>query len=169
MSVAHAMNTSLKARKMRLRDLDLPQSESMLSMIKTGRRNVAPDIAPLLASKLDHPAMYAALASVATGGVAVEWLDGKYVDHHRAAVKEMCLDELQTVTSEIEKESAAKLPAAENESEHKRRRQHLLDVMDGLCWIWTYVGTQCEEYGFSMQSIAQEHHQLLKSRQWVSE
>lgn len=135
----------------------------MIGRIENGNRQMAPDIAPTVASKLDHPAVYMEMARELTGGYGPAWLDGPNVDLHRAVVRERCLEETEEALMHIRKACTCKPPAIATEGEQKIRRSHLIQVLDAIEAMSMYVGVQCLEYEFSVSQLYREHHRKLES------
>jgi len=166
-SIAQALRESRKARGLKQGELGLPYSESMVSMVERGERPLAADIAPMLAAKLDHPAIIAELARELTG-FGPAWLDGDAVDLHRASVREKCLEELREAMEAINDIGAYIPPGTENDRRHKERYAHLLQVFDAIQACFVYCGVQSLDYGFSMLQLSKDHHLKLKARHYVA-
>jgi transcriptional regulator with XRE-family HTH domain len=167
LSIAQGLKISRMSRRLGQNDLDVSYSKSMVSMIERGERNVASDMAPNLATKLDHPALFFETAREMTGGFGPAWLIGPNVDLHRSSVREKCVEELHEAIESISRFRTAKPPSVETESEREHRKEHLLQVMDAVEACYMYVGIQCEEYGFSLLQISREHFNKLRSRRYV--
>lgn len=165
--VPQALVISRKARSKRQSELGVPYSQQMVSKIENGERTIADDMAPHFARALDHPAMFFELARELTGGFGPAWLNGTNVDLHRSSVREKCVEELDEAIQEIEKFRSAKPPHAEGDAERRRRKDHLLQVMDAVQAAYMYIGIQCEEYGFSLLQLSQEHFNKLRSLRYV--
>lgn len=142
-------------------------TQQMVSAIERGKRDIAEDMAPVFAEKLDHPAMYLELARELTGGYGPAWLDGPNVDLHRSSVRERCLDEMREAIDFIEREPASVLPAVETEADKQRRYEHLVQCFDAIVALNAYIGVQCLEYGFSMLKLSKDHYSKLKARRYV--
>lgn len=166
MGVPQAIRISRKHRGLSQTQMDVPYSQQMLSAIENGARDLASDMAPLLAAKLDHPALLAELARELTG-FGPSWLDGPNVDLHRAAVREKALEELREAMQCIDKFVAYVPPAAETEQSRRARYGHLLQVYDAMVATFTYIGTQCLEYDYSMLQLSRDHHNKLKGKRYV--
>lgn len=136
-------------------------------MIESGTRTIAKDMAPIMAAKLDHPALYAELARELTG-FGPAWLDGPNVDLHRAAVREKCLEELREAMQAIDKHCAYVPPDAATDRARKERYEHLMQVMDAIEACFMHVGTQCLDYGYSMRQLSQDHYDKLRSKRYVA-
>lgn len=167
MSIAQALKTSRKDRGLKQSELEIPYSDSMVSMIERGDRHIAPDVAPMLAQKLDHPALFAEIARELTGGFGPAWLNGPNVDLHRSSVREKCLEELREAMAAIEKFAASRPPGAETEMDRKARYEHLLQAFDAIVALFHYIGIQCLEYGFSMLKLSRDHYAKLKGKRYV--
>lgn len=167
MSVGQALRVSRRAAGSKQSEVRVPYSQSMLAKIETGKRRVAPDMAPRIGQALDHPAILLELAREMSGGWGAPWLDGPNVDLHRAAVRERCLEELDEAVTAIKEWCACKPPSTETEGERKRRYEHLMEAMDGVVALSTYIGVQCTEYGFSMLQVSRDHYAKLKGKRYV--
>ncbi len=166
MSVSRALRVSREARGKKQSNLGVPYAQNMISSIETGTRKVAKDMAPRLTQALDHPALYLEMAREFTG-IGPAWLDGPNVDLHRSSVREKTIEELQEAVEYISSIDTHKPPYAQTEREQKRRQEHLLQVMDGIEWSWMYIGVQCEEYGFSMAQLWQQHHAKMHGKRYL--
>jgi transcriptional regulator with XRE-family HTH domain len=166
MSVAQGLVISRTARG--LRQGDLPgYTQTMVSMIERGERKLAKEAAPLIADKLDHPALYFELQREVTGGVGPAWLNGPNVDLHRSAVREKAKEEFTEAIDAIDRFATCKPPAAETEQERKKRWDHLLQVLDAIEAGYMYIAIQCEEYGFSMKQLSKAHYDKLRGKRYV--
>lgn len=139
----------------------------MVSAIERGERQVAPCVAPHLATKLDYPALYLEMARELTGGFGPAWLNGPNVDLHCAAVREKALEELGEAVTVIEHFDASRPPLMDTEREHKQKYAHLLQVFDAVVAAYHYVGIQCLEYNFSMLQVSRDHYNKLRSKHYV--
>ena len=166
MPIPQAIRLSRTFRKVKQTDLGVPYSQQMLSAIERGERTIARDMAPKLAEKLDHPALYAELARELTG-FAPAWLDGANVDLHRAAVREKCVEELHEAIQAIERIDAYFPPTFETERRKRERYEQLMQVMDAIEACYMHVGVQCLDYGFSMRQLSKDHYNKLRSKRYV--
>lgn len=166
LTIPQALRISRIYREMSQADVDVPLSQQMKSAIERGQRLVPTDIAPVLAAQLDHPALYAEMARELTG-FGPAWLDGPNVDLHRAAVREKCMEELREAMQAMDKHAGYLLPDAMTDRQQKERYEHLLQAMDGLVALYTYIGTQCLEYGYSMAQVSRDHYAKLRGRRYV--
>jgi transcriptional regulator with XRE-family HTH domain len=168
LSLGQAITISRVARGLKRGDLSsLGYTESMLGKIERGERRPAKDMAPRLAEKLDHPALYAELSRELTGGVGPAWLNGPNVDLHRASVREKCLEELREAMDAIDGCTSSKPPGTESEPDRRARYQHLIQCFDAWVALWAYMGVQCLEYGFSILKLSRDHFAKLKQRRYV--
>lgn len=167
MSISQGIVISRKARGLSQKELGIHYTQSMVSMIEKGERQIAPDVAPQLANKLDHPALLFNLTNELTGGFGPAWLDGPNVDLHRSSVREKTREALTTALNVIDQFSSSKPPGAENEQDHSKRRDHLFRVLDGIEAAYMYIGIQCEEYGYSLMQLSRDHHNQLRGKRYV--
>ncbi|WDL96378.1 helix-turn-helix domain-containing protein [Alicyclobacillus sp. ALC3] len=167
MGVGQALKISRKALGRSQSEVGVPYSQTMVAKIEHGEREIAPDMAPRIGQALDHPAILLELAREQSGGWGPAWLDGPNVDLHRAVVREMCLKELFESIEAVQQWSTARPPAAETDAERKRRYEHLMQVMDSIVALSTYIGVQCTEYGFSMLQVSRDHYARLKGKRYV--
>lgn len=167
MSVSQAIRVSRTYRRIKQADLDVPYSQQMVSMVESGQRTIARDMAPIMAAKLDHPALYAELARELTG-FGPAWLDGPNVDLHRAAVREKCLEELREAIQAVDNQPAYTPPEVLTDRARKDRYEHLLQVMDAIEACFMHVGTQCLEYGYSMRQLSDDHYKKLRGKRYVT-
>jgi len=147
--------------------MGVPYSQQMLSMIEKGQRELAKDMAPIVAARLDHPALYAELAREMTG-FGPAWLDGPNVDLHRAAVREKCLEELREALQSLDKHSAYIPPDALTERSRKERYEHLMQVMDAIEACYMHIGVQCLDYGYSMLQVGRDHYAKMRSKRYIA-
>jgi len=166
LSVGQALKDGRKLRGLKQSELGVPYGQSMIAKIETGERQIARDMAPIIAKKLDHAALYSELYRELTG-IGPAWLDGTNVDLHRSSVREKTLEELHQTIEVIQECSASLPPAAETQLQHKQRHEHLLQALDSVQALWVYVGVQCEDYGYSMQQLYAEHHKKLRSLRYL--
>lgn len=166
MNVGQALRQSRKERGVAQSELT-PYGQTMVAKVEKGQRQVAIDVAPHLATKLDHPALYLELARELTGGYGPAWLDGPNVDLHRASVRERCLEELHEAMEAINKWGSSVPPAVETDRDRKGRYEHLMQCFDAIVALSTYVGVQCLEYGFSMLQLSKDHYGKLKGKRYV--
>lgn len=167
LSIPQAIKISRMYRRVKQTDLDVPYSQQMLSAIESGKRSLAKDMAPIMAQKLDHPAMYAELARELTG-FGPAWLDGPNVDLHRAAVREKCIEELREAIDSMGKLSAYVPPEVVTDRDRKERYEHLMQVMDAIEAGFMHIGVQCLDYGFSMRQLSQDHYNKLRSKRYIA-
>jgi transcriptional regulator with XRE-family HTH domain len=166
MSVAQGLVISRTARG--LRQGDLPgYTQTMVSMIERGERKLAKEAAPLIADKLDHPALYFELQREVTGGVGPAWLNGPNVDLHRSAVREKTEEECMEFLDALRKFGTSKPPQCETEQERKKRWDHLLQGLDVVEAVYMYIAIQCEEYGFSLKALSKAHYDKLRGKRYV--
>lgn len=165
--IPQAIRISRTYRRIKQTDMDVPYSQQMLSAVECGERQIAKDMAPILAARLDHPALYAELAREMTG-FGPAWLDGPNVDLHRAAVREKCLEELREAMQAMDRYSAYLPPDVLSDRDRKARYEHLLQVMDSIEAGFMYIGTQCLEYGYSMRQLSQDHYNKLRSKRYIA-
>lgn len=167
LGIGHALKASRKARGLKQTDVGVPYGQTMVAKIENGQRKPAADMAPRIGQALDHPAILLELAREMSGGWGPAWLDGPNVDLHRAAVRERCLKELGETVDAITHWLASTPPQAETEGARKQRYQHLIECMDAIVALSTYIGVQCTEYGFSMLSLSKDHYNKLRSKRYV--
>lgn len=167
MSVSQAIRVGRAYRKLKQTEMNVPYTQQMLSMVENGHRALAKDMAPILAERLDHPALFAELARELTG-FGPAWLDGPNVDLARAAVKEKCYEELREAIAAMDKFPAYMPPSAMTEGDRKGRYQHLLQVMDAIEACFMYIGTQSLDYGYSMLQLSKDHYAKLKGKRYIA-
>ncbi|GMA64725.1 helix-turn-helix domain-containing protein [Alicyclobacillus fastidiosus] len=169
MSLGQVIKEVRKARGLSQTDLGIPYGQSMIGRIERDERRVAPDIAPILVDKLDHPAVSITAMHEMTGGVGPVYLNGDNVDLHRSSVRERCLHEMSESMDAIQRFHTSKPPERETERERNQRKEHLLEVLDSIVHEYMYVAVQCEEYGFSFKELHNAHYAKLRSLRLVQE
>ena len=167
MPIPQAIRISRTYRRIKQTGLGIPYSQQMLSAIEQGKRTMAADMAPRIAEKLDHPALYAELARELTG-FGPAWLDGPNVDLHRAAVREKCVEELREAMQAIDRMPAYTPPGAIDTGARKARYEHLMQVMDAAEACFMYIGIECLEYGYSMLQLSRDHYTKLRNKRYIA-
>lgn len=128
---------------------------------------MAADAAAVVSRELDHPALYFEMARELTGGWGAPWLNGPNVDLHRSSTKEKALEEVDEAKAVMLQFASSKPPQMETERERLAREAHLLQVQDAVVALLHYIGTQCEEYGFSMMKVSRDHYNKLRCKGFV--
>ncbi|MCL6455091.1 MAG: hypothetical protein K6T78_15905 [Alicyclobacillus sp.] len=167
--VARGLTAALKERRMELKDVDIPYSQAGKSMIKTGQRRIAPDVAPKLAQSVRHPAVVMGIAAEFSGGYGSLWLDGPNLDKHRAAVKERAMVEIQEAMDALMHFRAHTPPEVASDSDRRKLDGFLMEVLDARQWLDFFSAVVCEDYGLDFLSINEKHHARLKSLRLVTE
>jgi hypothetical protein len=169
MAISQALEISMKARRMKLKDLDLPYSQSMKSMIKTGQRPIAHDVMPKLVEQVRHPATVFAAANEVTGGFGPVWLDGPNVDLHRASVTAKTKEEAVEALDALDNFQVYKPPETLTESDRKKLKSLLMELFDAGQAIYQLIAVFCEDYGLDMLDLGREHRAKLRNLRYVTE
>lgn len=140
-------------------------SGKMVSAIECGRRTAGPDVLERLATNLDCPRFYMEAAAQVTGGVYTSpWLDGDGVDLHRASVWAKTCEELQEAIEALSAANVVNAPQRAKEEQRQAVYHSMIQALDARVAIDHYLAVMCEEYGFSIQAVYQDHHKKLESR-----
>lgn len=140
-------------------------SDSLISDIEHGRRKGSKEIRAALARALDYAKLYMEAAEEVTGGVyCTPWLDGDGVDLHRTSVWAKTCEELQEAIKVVSAADVVNAPSRADESHRQAIHDSMIQVLDARVAIDHYLAVMCEEYGFSILAVYQEHRQKLESR-----
>ncbi len=140
-------------------------SGKMVSAIECGRRAAGPDVMERLATKLDYPRLYMEAAAEVTGGVCCSpWLDGDGVDLHRTSVWAKTCEELQEAIKAVSAADVVNAPSRADEAHRRAVHDSMMQVLDARVAIDHYLAVMCEEYGYSILAVYQEHRRKLESR-----
>lgn len=143
-------------------------SGKMVSAIECGRRLAGPDVLERLTTKLDHPRLYMEAAAGVTGGVyCTPWLDGDGVDLHRASVWAKTCEELNEAIKAVSGADVINAPNRADETHRQKVHYSMIQALDARVAIDHYLAVMCEEYGFSILAVYQEHRRKLESRGYV--
>lgn len=144
-------------------------SNKMVSAIECGRRAAGPDVLERLATTLDYPRLYMEAAAEVTGGVyASPWLDGDSVDLHRTSVWAKTCEELQEAIKVVSAADVVNAPSRADEAHRQAVHDSMIQILDARVAIDHYLAVMCEEYGFSILAVYQEHRRKLESRGYIS-
>jgi transcriptional regulator with XRE-family HTH domain len=140
-------------------------SNKMVSAIECGRRAAGPDVIERLATTLDYPKFYMEAAAEVTGRVyASPWLDGSSVDLHRTSVWAKTCEELQEAIKAVASADVVNAPSRADETHRQAIHDSIMQTLDARVAIDHYMAVMCEEYGFSILAVYQEHRQKLENR-----
>lgn len=143
-------------------------SDSLISDIEHGRRRGSKEVRALLVQALDYARLYMEAAEEVTGGVYCSpWLDGDGVDLHRTSVWAKAQEELQEAIKAVAAADVINSPSRADEAHRQAVWDSLMQVLDARVAIDHYVAVMCEEYGYSILAVYQEHRRKLESRGYV--
>jgi len=143
-------------------------SGKMISAIETGRRAASPDVLERLVTAMDHPRLYMEAAAEVTGGVfASPWLDGEGVDLHRTSVWAKTCEELREAVRVVAAADVINAPSRADDAHRQMIFDSLIQALDARVAIDHYIAIMCEEYGFSVRAVHQEHRRKLEARGYV--
>lgn len=143
-------------------------SDSLISDIEHGRRKGSKEIRATLARALDYAKLYMEAAEEVTGGVyCTPWLDGDGVDLHRTSVWAKTCEELNEAIKAVSSADVINAPSKADEAHRQLVWDSLMQVLDARVAIDHYVAVICEEYGYSILDVYQEHRRKLESRGYV--
>lgn len=166
-SISQGIEIGMKARGMRLKDLDVPLAPSTKSMIKNGKRNLPRDLAGKIVEQLRHPALPMAVVVDETG-VGSVWLDGPNIDIHRSSVKERAVVEIQEALEALIRFRSSNPPCLMTDGDHRKLNDLFMELLDAREWIDFAVAIFCEDYGHDFLHVNSEHRRRLRSMKLVS-
>ncbi len=132
MGVPQGLREAREFRKVHQRPLgrQIGLSDSMISMIENGERQVPVDVAPVLARKLDHPRLYIELALAAAGGAGPSFFDGPGADQHCLCRSEDAVIEMAEAIVVAERARKAMVAGGMTEAEAMQYEDDLADAID---------------------------------------
>lgn len=140
-------------------------SDSLISDIEHGRRKGSKEIRASLVKTLDYAKLYMKAAEEITGGVySTPWLDGDGVDLHRTSVWAKTCEELNEAIKAVSNADVINAPKRADEAHRQVVWNSLMQALDARVAIDHYIAVMCEEYGFSILKVFEEHRQKLESR-----
>lgn len=143
-------------------------SGKMISAIERGERQVSVDVLEKVTKQLDDPKLYMQAANEVTGGVfAVNWLDGDSVDLHRASVKEKLIEELSEAIRAINTVRVYENPKHMKPEQRELAKKSIQECIDVYDCVAHYIAVLCDELGFSIKEMFDEHKNKLIERDYL--
>lgn len=168
MSLGQAIGEVMKEHGLTAAELGIPYSDSMMRKVRSGTRKLAPDVAPIVASRLDKSVVYLEMWQELTDGVGPEWLDGSDIEHHRSSLKERLLREIGEAVQALTEFDTSRPPVRMTEREKRTVRDKMMELLDVISFCYTFLAIICDEFEFSFKEIHAMHHKRLKQAGLVS-
>lgn len=142
-------------------------TQQMYSLIENGQRELAPEMAAPIASKIDDPQLHSAIQRQFTGGVGAAWLDGEYASDDVSSVAIKSIEELEEAIDAIKRIPFFRNPQSLDSKERQKIYSEMLQIHDAWVALYNLNGRMCRTYGFSMIKLCEEHDRKLQSRRYV--
>lgn len=146
---------------------EINMSRSAVAMIETGKRKMPRDVMGKAVQVIDDGFYTMAAAEEVIGHVWVPKLDGKYVDLHRCSVSMKTEEEIHEALTAIKGICVSNHPASMPDTQRQELKAALLQVIDAIVALSTYVAVICREYRLSWIQLWREHRVKLKSKGYV--